>query len=396
MKLKRLKPPNERNPMKFPLFKVHMPVDEVMSAVREVLESGFVNEGQQVTDFQKALNDYLGISNLVLTNSCTSALTMAYKIAGVGPDYEVIAPAMTCVATNTPIVNLGAKIVWADIQPDSGSIDPVDIERKITQKTRAIVYVNWAGTPCDLEAIQSIGRKNGIPIIQDGAHAFGATWKGRPISDFADFTCLSFQAIKHLSSGDGGALICNDEQKFGLARKLKWFGYDRDAVKDEKGEWKGQRWSADILTNEVGYKFNMNNISAAIGLAQMKHIGALLSAHRSNATTYNNYFRDSRHIKSLRVPAQAQSSYWVYTCLFQGNEDSRNELIERLNAEGIAAGLVHLPNDIYSAFEEFKVDLPGTNAFSASQISIPCGWWLTPEDCGFIASRVEEIASHLS
>lgn len=372
-----------------------MPVDEALVAIREVLESGFVNEGQQVSDFQNAVAGFLGIRNLVLTNSCTSALTMAYKMSGVGPGTEVITPAMTCVATNTPIVNLGAKIVWADIQPDSGSIDPADIERKITDKTRAIVYVNWAGTPCDLEAIQSIGRKHGIPVVQDGAHAFGATWDGKPISDFADFTCLSFQAIKHLSLGDGGALICNDEQKFGLARKLKWFGYDRDAVKDEKGEWKGQRWSADIRPNEVGFKFNMNNISAAIGMAQMKHIGALLKAHRSNAATYNEIFRDSAYIKPLRVPAQAKSSYWVYTCLFTGSEKLRNELIKRLNAEGIAAGLVHLPNDMYSAFEEFKSDLPGTSAFSSSQISLPCGWWVSPEDCRFIATRVLEIAAQL-
>jgi perosamine synthetase len=382
--------------MKYPLFKVHMPIDDALAGVREVMASGFVNEGQQVTDFQNALMSFLGVQNLVLTNSCTSALTMAYKMAGVGPDTEVITTAMTCVATNTPIVNLGAKIVWADIRSDSGSIDPVDIERKITDKTRAIAYVNWAGTPCDLEKIQSLGKKYGIPVVQDAAHAFGATWKGRPISDFADYTCLSFQAIKHLSSGDGGALICNDSAKFSLARKLKWFGYDRDAVKDEKGEWKGQRWSADINPDEVGFKFNMNNISAAIGLAQMKYIGALLDAHRGNAATYIDAFRDSPFIRALHVPEEAQSSYWVYTCLFNGSEDQRDALIERLNAEGIAAGLVHLPNDMYSAFKEFESDLPGTVAFSASQISLPCGWWVTPEDCRHIARRVHELAQQLT
>ena len=178
-----------------------------------------------------------------------------------------------------------------------------------------------------------------------------------------------------------------------LARKLKWFGYDRDAIKDEKGEWKGQRWSADIKPGEVGFKFNMNNFSAAIGLAQMKHIGGLLESHRRNAVTYSEAFRDSPYIKSLRIPPQAKSSYWVYTCIFQGKEATRDKLIECLNAEGIAAGLVHLPNDMYSAFEEFKADLPGTNAFSASQISLPCGWWVSPEDCHFIAARVLEIAA---
>ncbi len=381
--------------MKYPLFKVHVSTEEALAGIREVLESGFVNEGLQVTEFQNALMNFLGVRNLVLTNSCTSALTIAFKMSGVGPGTEVITTAMTCVATNTPIVNLGAKIVWADIRSDSGAIDPADIERKITSRTCAITFVNWAGTPCDLEAIYAIGQKHGIPIIQDGAHAIGATWNGRPMSDFADYTCLSFQAIKHLSSGDGGALICKDDANWALARKLKWFGYDRDAIKDETGEWKGQRWSADINPNEVGFKFNMNNISAAIGLSQMKHIGGLLEAHRRNAAIYSEIFQGSVYIKPLRIPAQAKSSYWVYTCIFHGKEDIRNELIELLNAEGIAAGLVHLPNNIYSAFEEFKADLPGTNAFSSSQISLPCGWWISPEDCRHIAARVLDIAAHL-
>ncbi len=382
--------------MKFPLFKVHMPVDEALVKIREVLNSGFVNEGQQVLEFQRSLESFLGVKKLMLTNSCTSALTIAYKLAGVSPGAEVISSAMTCVATNTPIVNLGARIVWADVKCDSGSIDPQDVRRKITDKTRAIVYVNWAGSPCELEELQSIGEEYRIPIIQDGAHAFGATWDGNPISDYADFTCFSFQAIKHLSSGDGGALVCKDTVSFDLARKLKWFGYDRDSIKDEKGEWKGQRWSADILPGEVGFKFNMNNISAAIGMAQMSHISSLLDAHRSNGATYNEIFSQSKYIKPLPIPLPANSSYWVYTCLYLGDEKSRDELIERLNAEGIAAGLVHLPNDIYSAFEEFKVDLPGTRVFSASQISLPCGWWISTEDCRFIASRLEDIAEQIS
>lgn len=381
--------------MKYPLFKVHMPVEEVLTGIRGVLESGFVNEGEQVSEFHRALTSFLDVENLVLTNSCTSALTVAMQIAGVGPGTEVISTAMTCVATNTPIVNLGAKIVWADVFADSGSINPTDIEKKITDKTRAIVFVNWAGTPCDLEAIAAIGKKYQVPVIQDAAHAFGALWNGRPISDFSDFTCLSFQAIKHLSSGDGGALICKNSEDFVLARKLKWFGYDRDSLKDEKGEWKGQRWSADIRPGEVGFKFNMNNISAAIGLAQMNHIQGLLDAHRRNAGIYDKAFADFPHIRALNIPANATSSFWVYTCLFQGKEAMRDELIEALNREGIAAGLVHLPNDIYSAFGEFNAELPGTKAFSASQISLPCGWWLSEEDCLYIVDKVRKTAAEI-
>lgn len=375
----------------YPMFKVHVPVDEAVENIREVLTSGFINEGMQVTQFQKALSDYLHVKNLVVMNAGTSALTIAYKLAGVEPGTEVISSPMTCIATNTPIDNLGAKIVWADVEPETGSIDPKDIERKITSKTRAIVYVDWAGNPCDLEAIDAIGKKHGIKVIQDAAHAFGATWKGCPVSDFSDFTCYSFQAIKHLSSGDGGALIARDEKDYLLARKLKWFGYDREATKDEKGEWKGQRWSADVEPGEVGYKFNMNNISAAIGLAQMNHIDRILAAHRSNAAVLEKAFASSNLIRPVKLPSGAQSSYWVFTCVTDSSVD-RDALMEKLNAEGIAAGLVHLSNDIYSAFKPYAADLPGVKAFGDRQMSLPCGWWLSNDDCAHIARRTLELA----
>jgi len=373
--------------MKYPMFKVHMPIDKVLANVKKVIESGFVNEGTEVTDFHNALSSYLKIKNLVLMNSCTSALTVAYKIAGVGPGTEVISSPMTCIATNTPIDNLGAKIIWADIDPLTGSISPEDIEKKISKKTKAIVYVNWAGTPCELEKIYAIGQKYNIPIIQDAAHAFGAEWDGSPISNYADFTCYSFQAIKHLSCGDGGALICKSNNDFLLARKLKWFGYDRDATKDEKGEWKGQRWSADIESNEIGYKFNMNNIAAAIGLAQMNYIDTILSSHRKNAEIYSDLFKNSELIKPVNIPKKAKSSYWVFTCLIHESID-RDKVVENLNALGIAAGLVHLSNDIYSAFKAFKTPLPGNEKFSKHQISLPCGWWLTDEDIKYIGQKV--------
>jgi dTDP-4-amino-4,6-dideoxygalactose transaminase len=373
------------------MFKVHMDTEGALAGLRGVFESGFVNEGVQVAQFQKAISDYLGVKQLVLMNCCTSALTVALKLCGVGPGTEVVTTAMTCVATNTPIENLGAKIVWADIDSNTASLDPRDVERKITPATRAIMCVAWAGTPCSLDELDAIAKRHGIPLIHDAAHAFGATWRGRPLSDFADYTCYSFQAIKHLSSGDGGALVCRDPEKFVLGRKLKWFGYDRDAHKDERGEWKGQRWDADIAPGEIGYKFNMNNVSAAIGLSQMPHIDRILTQHRRNGATYTEAFRNSRTIRPLAVPEEAGPSYWVYTALTDERVD-RDRLLEDLNADGIAAGLVHLPNDIYSAFKHYDSDLPGVRRFADRQISLPCGWWLTEADCRHIAERVHALA----
>jgi perosamine synthetase len=378
------------------MFKVSVDVDLAMSKIESVLKSGYINEGIEVSKFQRELAANLGVSNLVLMNSCTSALTVAYKLSGVGPGDEVISSPMTCIATNTPIVNLGGKIVWCDINPYTGNINPDRIEELITPRTKAIVYVDWAGNPAEIERIWEIGKRRGIKVIQDAAHAFGALWKGNSIAHFADFTCFSFQAIKHLSCGDGGALVCHDIQDHLLARKLKWFGYDRESTKDEKGEWKGQRWDADILRGEVGYKFNMNNIAAAIGLSGLARVNEVISAHRLNAKIYIEEFLDYAKLRILDVPADAVSSYWTFTALIETKDSEiRDSAIVALNEIGIGAGLVHLPNDIYSAFDESRSFLPGVREFESRQISLPCGWWIKPEEVRGIARETRRIIDQL-
>ena len=376
----------------YPMFKVPIDTEAALDELRKVFASGFVNEGTQVSAFERAVSEFLGVRQLVLTNSCTSALTLALRLCDAGPGTEVITTPMTCIATNTPIENLGAKIVWADIDPNSASIDPLDVERKVTAATKAIMCVAWAGTPCNLDALDALAKRRGIALIQDAAHALGATWRNRPISEFADYTCYSFQAIKHLCCGDGGALICRDRERTALGRKLKWFGYDRDAHKDSRGEWRGQRWDADIEAGEVGYKFNMNNVAAAIGLSQLPRLRDIIDAHRRNGAAYNRVFANSSMIRPLTVPDQALSSHWVYTALVTEPRVDRDHLLEQLNAEGISAGLVHLPNDDYSAFKCYKAELPGVRRFAARQISLPCGWWLSEADCMHIAERVHALA----
>jgi dTDP-4-amino-4,6-dideoxygalactose transaminase len=375
-------------PAKYPLFKVNTNTQVSLENIKNVFDSGYINEGQQVVELQHHLEQFFETSNLVLTNSGTSAITLALKICGVGPGDEVLTTAMTCIATNTPIINLGAHPVWVDIEASSGSISPTDIEKKISDKTKAILIVDWAGTPCNLDEIIRIGKKYSLKIIQDAAHAFGAKWDGKSISDWTDFTCYSFQAIKHFTTGDGGALVVKDISDFNLAKKLKWFGFDRDKVKDEKGNWKGQKWDADIELNEVGFKFNMNNISAAIGLANLSSINETLKKHRENASFYSRIFQDFTEIQPLTVPIKATSSYWVFTVLVNGKENTRDWILEELNKEGIGAGLVHLPNHNYSCFQNSYTHLEETDIFSKTQISLPCGWWLEKEDIEFIANAL--------
>ncbi len=376
--------------MRFPLFKVHIDKKEAIKEIEKVFDSGFFNEGVQVEEFSNKISASIKADNIVMTNSCTSALTMALKLSNVKPGDEVISTSMTCLATNTPILNLGAKIIWADINPYTGNICPLDVANKITDKTKAVMCVNWAGLPCDLTALMDICNRKNIKLIQDAAHSFGSTYGGSDISSHAHYTCYSFQAIKHITCGDGGALVCLDDSDFIEAKKLKWFGLDRENTKDKNGEWKGQRWNADV--EKAGYKFNMNNISAAIGLSQIKHLKKIISSHRDNAKKYVEAFSKTDKIKPLIYPPDSEPSYWVFTALLDSSID-RDRLLSDLNKFGIGAGLVHVPNDPYSCFHESKADLPGVNFFHNHQISLPCGWWLSSEDIDIISNKVLSLIS---
>ena len=376
--------------MKYPMFKVHIDPEKASKSVTEVFNSGFFNEGVQVKEFSEKLSEKMGYENLVMTNSCTSALTMALKLSDVGPGDEVITTSMTCLATNTPIINLGGKVVWADINPKTGNICPKSVEEKISSKTKAVMCVNWAGLPCDLESLLSICEKNGIKLIQDAAHAFGAKYNEKDVSYYADYTCYSFQAIKHITTGDGGAIICRDAADLDRAKKLKWFGLDRESSKDKNGEWKGQRWKDDVY--EAGYKFNMINISASIGLTQIPHIDKILEGHRNNAEVFRSKFENVLEINPLSYPKNSRPSHWVYTVLLDEKID-RDSVLKTLNDKGVGAGLVHIPNHNYSCFKQSHTSLSGVEYFHNHQISLPCGWWLSKNDIDFIAEALIESVS---
>ena len=375
--------------MKYPLFKVHVDIEDVMPRIKKVFESGFLNEGREVNEMRELLRNILGSNNVTLTSSCTGSLMMALKIAGVGPGDEVIAPSMTCVATNVSTEWLGAKTVWADIEYDTGNIDPVDVSKKITPNTKAVICVNWAGIPCKLEELQEVCNKHGLKLIQDAAHSFGGTYKNKDISAWADITCYSFQAIKHITSGDGGAIICLDDGDHEYASRLKWYGFDRDRLKDEDGNWKGRRWDSNIV--DVGWKLNMNNLSAAIGISNLERKDKIIGAHKNNARLYGELFADCQFIQPLKVENYMDPSYWIYTILLDESID-RDAMIEKMGLEDIHVGVVHIPNHPYDCFED-DTSLPNTNKFAHQQICLPCGWWLSDNDIKHVADKIKELVT---
>jgi len=280
-------------------------------------------------------------------------------------------------ATNEPLLNFGANIVWSDINPETGNIDPRSVRRKITNRTKAIVGVHWAGQPFDIAEINELAQENGIKVIEDAAHALDARYENKPIGSHSDFVCFSFQAIKHLTTADGGCVACRSKKDAERVRRLRWFGLDR-AVKGIG------RWEQDIP--ESGYKFHMNNLNAVIGLEQMKTISSLIGRHKENGRFYDENIEDGK-VEKLREEYDRESSYWIYSLL----TDDREEFREYLAENGISSDWVHVRNDRYSCLRKFSTsELPGCDYFCDRLINIPVGWWLTKEDREYIVNIVNE------
>lgn len=359
------------------LFKVHMP-PTAGSQLLETLYSGYITQGPKVEEFEGLLAGFLGIKHTVALNSGTSALTLALRLAGVGPGDEVITTPMTCTATNLPILSLGGKVVFADIDPVSGNISAESIEKLITDKTKAIMFVDWGGMPADLDEIMSIARAHNLKVIEDAAHAFGAEYKGKKVGQIADFTCFSFQAIKHITTGDGGLLVCLDENDCERAKVLRWFGIDRSKS--------GLDSRIDQDIEDWGYKFHMNDLNATLGIVQMGHINDVLRAHRSNAQYYDD--RLDKYFVRQSEGGDRKSAWWLYTLLLPSKKD-RDDFKKFAEENGVMANQVHKRNDAYTVFKDAEYlheGLSGVDYFSDRMICIPVHWGLVGEDLDHVVS----------
>lgn len=361
-----------------PLFKVHMP-ESVMEPLKRTLLSGYIGQGLRVVEFELGLKSWTGDRRPLAVNSGTSAIHLALRLAGVGHGDRVISTPMTCAATNMPILERGAEIVWADIDPRTGNIDVEDVEDIMGGDIKAIVCVDWGGYPCDLDELGRIAAKHGAVVIEDAAHAFGASYHGRRVGSNVNFTTFSFQAIKHITTGDGGALTCRNPLDRARGKLLRWYGIDRDQPRDD------MRCEQDIV--EYGYKFHMNDIAAAIGIEQLEHAESILAKHQSNGQFYRLELQGLRGVKLLEYQADRASAYWLSTILVEDPVAFRKFMAAR----GVMASQVHVRNDKHTAFKASGgCELPGVDEFTARQISIPTGWWLTPDERRRIAEAVRE------
>ncbi len=351
-----------------------------IALAEETLRSTFVSEGRRAQQFESRLAEQLGLIGPVVVNSGTSALHLALAIAGVGPGDEVILPAQTFVATGMAILMQRATPVFADIQPQTGNLDPDSVRGKITARTRAIMPVHWAGYPCDMDEINDVADEHGLIVVEDAAHALGAEYRGRPVGALSRFTCFSFQTIKHLTTGDGGALCCLRDEDCREARRRRWFGIDRER---DRPSVLGER--VYHLT-EVGYKYHMNDLAAALGLGNLEDFPAQLARRRGIAARYRRELADVPGLTLLESREDRRSADWLFTILV----DRREAFVEHLARHGVPASVVHLRIDRNGVFGGLRGDLPGQAQFDCRQVSLPIHPGLTDEDLDQVCAAVRQ------
>lgn len=354
-----------------PLFKVRM--NENQELVNKTLQSGYIGQGSMVDDFERRLQEQLGSDVTPVTvNSCTSALDLSLQLIGVGPGDFVISTPQTCFASNSVILNRGANIIWADIDPITGLISPesvASIVEKLSDKVLAIMAVNWAGRACDYEKL----KLHGIPIIEDAAHSWPVNGEN---VNHGDYVCYSFQAIKFLTSGDGGCLI-PPKEKENDARLLRWYGLDRT---------KGESFRCTQNIKKVGFKYHMNDINASIGISNLDLAKDSVKKHKKNAKHLWDGLRDINFIKTPNYDINC--SYWLFTIIL--DQINKDEFSKYLNDNGIANSPVHFRNDKYDCTTQcLNQSLKGVDEFTNSQINIPVGWWLSNDEIEYIINTIK-------
>jgi dTDP-4-amino-4,6-dideoxygalactose transaminase len=352
--------------------------ESTVDSLKETIMSGYLAEGDKSKEFTSLVQNFIGNPFLTTVNSCTMALNIAYRLSGVVDGSEVITTPLTSIASNVPVISLGGKVVWADVEKDTGMIDPNLIEGLVTERTKAVLVLHKDGDLAKINEITEICKKYRIKVIEDSAHAFGAKYKGVKIGNTADYSCFSFQAIKHITCADGGALSCANEADYKIAKKLKWFGSD----KTTKGD--SNPWLKDI--DVLGYKGDLNNVMATIGISQMEYVDEIISKYNKNGNYYNKLLSDIPGLNILTRIEDCYSVYWAYTVLVE----ERDALIRKLNEKGILSMQIHPRNDKWTIFKDSKKELPGVDYFNERELSLPCGWWVDKSDIEWISSIIKE------
>jgi perosamine synthetase len=337
--------------------------EEELAAVKTVFDSGWLGLGAQVLEFEQGLQKFLGAKHVVCTNTGTTALHLALEALGIGRGDEVIVPSFTFVATIQAITATGATPVFCDIHADDLNMDAVEVRKKITNKTKVILPVHYRGIPCDMDEIHALAQKNDLHVVEDAAHAFGSSYKKRKIGSFGDIACFSFDPIKNITCCEGGAVVFQDAVLLERIQQKRILGIDKDTWSRYRNE---RSWFYDVVTQ--GYRYHMSNISAAVGLVQLKKYDRMNMRKIEVAKRYDAAFGDLDNVTLLKNDGYEDIGLFVYILKIKSR---RNEFMDALGHKGVASGIHYIPSHVFSFYKKEGIDLPVTEKIYSEILTLP-------------------------
>lgn len=376
-----------------PVFRPNYGEEEI-KAVSEVLKSGWIGLGPKTAEFENKFAQYIGAKYAIALNSATAALHLSLIVAGVKPGDEVIVPSFTFVSTAHVVKYLGAKPIFADIEPDTLCISPKDVASKITKKTKAIIPVHYGGHPCRMKELKRLIGSKKIMIIEDASHACGSTYRGHKIGTISPLTCFSFHAVKNLATGDGGMITTDNEDFANRLRRLRWLGinantWERVETISRIGSksYRGYGWYYEVT--ELGYKCHMNDITAALGLVQLKKLEKSNRVRRKLAATYTRELSKLPDIKCPTISPNVTTSQHNYVIRY----DKRDELHLFLRENLISTGVHYLPIHLQPYYRKLypKVKLPVTEIEWKKVLLLPLYPQLTQQKQNYIIKTISKF-----
>jgi perosamine synthetase len=355
--------------------------EEEIEAVRAVFDSRWLGLGSLVKEFEERVKDLIGARNVIAVNTGTSAIHLALDAYGIGKTDEVIVPSLTYVATIQAIIQTGAVPVFCDIDENTLNADIEDIKRRITPQTKAVLPVHYGGLACDMDGLTSLCAERDLLLIEDAAHAFGSKYKGRFIGTFGDATCFSFDPIKNITCGEGGAVCTENDQVAELIRTKRILGVEKETwqrYREKRG------WFYEVTV--PGYRYHMSNINAAIGLCQLKKLQRFMEKKRHYVRKYDEAFQGINGIKLL-TRTYEETAYFFYVMRVK----NRDALTDFLKNQGIDVGVHYIPNHLQPLFRKNSRSLPVTDRVWEEIITIPLYFEMTDEVFDTVVSKVKEF-----
>lgn len=341
-----------------------------LAAVAQVFETRWLGMGEVTKRFEERLREQLGVPHVLAVATGTAALHLALEAIGAPPGHEVIVPSLTFAATVQAVLAAGLQPVFCEVRPDTLTIDVEDAERLVTPRTAAIVPVHYGGTSCEMSALIDLARRHGVRLVEDAAHAFGSTDGGCPVGTCGDIGCFSFDPIKNITCGEGGAVATRDETLALRVRRRRNLGIDRDG-------WTRQRAGGDYEVSGRGYRYHLSNVNAAIGLAQLERADGFRARRQAVVRTYDGALAGLDAVSPVTRPAEGVFPF-TYAIRVEGGR--RDALLAHLRARGIGAAIEYKPNHMQPAFAAFRRPLPTTERLFEEILSLPLHAELGPDE----------------